>query len=93
MYYEKQDTTKYTPIVSIPFLVVAFIHIAVTVCIKYVVGQDTVGYSSNLLNPIIYFTAFLVVLSIFVQLRNKSAGYIDMLLAFVVLVGTYFLIN
>ncbi len=93
MYYEKPDTTKNTPIVSIPFVVVRVIHVCTTFFVKSVTGLDEIGYSSTILNPIVYFTALLVVLGVVVGLKNKSLGFLDMILGFIILVATYFSLN
>lgn len=93
MYYEKRDTTKFTPIVSISFAVIACIHILVTAFVVHFISIDEIGYPTTVLNTAVYFTSFLVFLSVIVGLKNKSSGYIDMLIACILLIATFFLIS
>lgn len=89
MYYEKPDTTKNTPVASISIIALSILHIGVWFVIRNLLEIDEIGYPSTILYPFIYFTAALLIIGIIVGLRNKSLGYIDMILVFIILFVTY----
>jgi hypothetical protein len=93
MYYERPDNLRNIPIVSIPFIFMTMVHFFVVLVVKYTTGLDETGYPSTVFSPFVYFSSFFLVLTVVVGVRNKSAGLIDMILGFIVLVLTYLVIS
>jgi hypothetical protein len=89
VYYEQPDNLKSAPIISIPLVLVVMLHAFLSWFVYYATKMDLTGYPSSILSPLIYFGAFLVLLTILVEIKNKSAGLLDMIVGFITLVATY----
>lgn len=90
MYIEKPDNFKDAPVISPTIVVMTLIHLAVLFFSNYAIGTDNAGYSISVFHGAVYFTSFLLAMSILVGVRSRSAGLLDMFIVFLTFLFTFF---